>query len=190
MKRQRLYNFIAAVLCMLLILIIWLLLAPADAAACDVRTERQEQLHIDANNLRAIGYKDDSEEIKALQAAWWAEQEALDIVARVVQGEAGACPWMHQLAVAQVVVNRINSPLFPNTAREVVAAPMQYTTLYLTGFEQTSEQCYQAAKRALDGTSGVPTDIIWQAEFVQGREIWWASHVDTGWYSSTTYFCR
>ena len=180
-----------AVICIgvLLLLMLVILLTPADAAY-SVTTQRQEDLHTDAENLRALGYKDDSDEITALQAAWWAEQEALDIVARVVQGEAGGCPWMHQLAVAQVVVNRINSPIFPNTAREVVAAPMQYTPLYLTGFDQTSQQCYEAAKRALDGTSGVPTDIIWQAEFVQGREIWWVSHVDTGWYSSTTYFCR
>jgi len=89
-----------------------------------------------------------------------------------------------------VVVNRVNDPRFPNTVREVVAAPLQYTTLYLWDFDKTSEQCYLAAKKALDGESGVPTDVIWQAEFVQGKEIWWVSEVNTGWYSSTTYFCR
>jgi hypothetical protein len=108
----------------------------------------------------------------------------------VVQGEAGACPWLHQVAVAAVVVNRIHSPLFPDTAREVVAQPYQYTTLYLYGFEKTSRQCYEAAKKALDGESGVPEDVIWQAEFRQGKEVWWQSDVDTGWWRSTTYFCR
>ena len=173
----------------LLLLMLVILLTPADAAY-GVTTQRQDDLHTDAENLRALGYKDDSDEIKALQAEWWEEQEALDIIARVVQGEAGGCPWMHQLAVAAVVVNRINSPLFPNTAREVVAAPMQYTTLYLRDFDKTSEQCYLAAKKALDGESGVPTDIIWQAQFPQGKETWWISYVDTGWFASTTYFCR
>ena len=67
---------------------------------------------------------------------------------------------------------------------------MQYTTAYLSGFEKTSRQCYEAAKKALGGESGVPEDVIWQAEFVQGKEVWWTSYVDTGWYSSTTYFCR
>ena len=140
--------------------------------------------------LRAAGLTDDDPAIVALGEAWWAEQESLDIVARVVQGEAGACPWMHQVAVAAVVVNRVASPYFPDTVREVVASPGQYTTLYLSGFEQTTRQCYEAAKKALDGESGVPEDVIWQAEFVQGTEIWWISKVDTGWFASTTYFCR
>jgi len=189
MNHKHIVPFIVTVLCIIFILLC-IAMATTANAAYSVRTQRQDDLHTDAENLRALGYKDDSDEIKALQAAWWEEQETLDIVARVVQGEAGGCPWLHQLAVAQVVVNRINSPLFPNTAREVVAAPMQYTTLYLRDFDKTSEQCYLAAKYALDGNSGVPTDIIWQAEFVQGKEIWWTSKVDTGWYSSTTYFCR
>jgi hypothetical protein len=89
-----------------------------------------------------------------------------------------------------VVVNRVASPYFPETVRQVVSAPGQYTTLYLTGFEQTTRQCYEAAKKALDGESGVPEDVIWQAEFVQGKEVWWRSDVDTGWFRSTTYFCR
>ena len=97
---------------------------------------------------------------------------------------------MHQVAVAAVVVNRVKSPYFPDTVREVVAAPGQYTALYLMGFEKTSRQCYEAAKKALDGDSGVPEDVIWQAEFVQGTSVWWKSDIDTGWYRSTTYFCR
>ena len=171
------------IICVILIVV---LSVPASA----VWTGRQETLHEAAEILRMIGYSDDSEPVKALSAAWWMEKEALDIVARVVEGEAGGCPWEHQVAVAAVVVNRIRSPLFPDTAREVVAQRGQYTTAYLTGFERTSRQCYEAAKVALDGESGVPEDVIWQAEFIQGKEIWWISVVDTGWYKSTTYFCR
>ena len=155
-----------------------------------ITTERQEALHRAADILRSYGIPDDDPAIRTLSDAWWQEQEALDIIARVVQGEAGNCPWDHQVAVAAVVVNRINSPLFPDTAREVVAQPWQYTTLYLTGFDNTTRTCYEAAKTALDGTDDVPDDIVWQAEFVQGREIWWRSEVDTGWYHSVTYFCR
>jgi len=155
-----------------------------------VRTAKQEALHQAADILRDVGYTDDSVEIKTLQAAWMAEQENLNIVARVVMGEAGYCPWEHKVAVAAVVVNRTKSPYFPSTVREVVAQPYQYTTLYLTGFEKTTRECYEAAKVALDGTDDVPDDVIWQAEFVQGTSVWWASVVDTGWYRSTTYFCR
>ena len=186
-------NLITAAMIIILIAAIVIILAAIPTMAYDgerITTAKQDALHEAAEILRAAGLSEDDPALVALSAEWWAEQEALDIVARVVQGEAGNCPWAHQLAVAAVVVNRVNSPYFPNTVREVVAAPAQYTELYLTGFEQTTRQCYEAAKKALDGESGVPEDVIWQAEFIQGCEIWWVSTVDTGWFRSTTYFCR
>lgn len=177
------------ILAVIIVFIFVLMLVPAEAYEGEpVWTARQEELHLRAEEMRDAGISE--EQIAPLSAEWWEEKETLDIVARVVQGEAGACPWMHQVAVAAVVVNRIHSPLFPDTAREVVAQPYQYTTLYLYGFEKTSRQCYEAAKKALDGESGVPEDVIWQAEFRQGKEVWWQSDVDTGWWRSTTYFCR
>lgn len=173
------------------LLMLALLAVPAHAYEGErITTARQDALHEAADILRAVGYAEDSEVIRALGAEWAKEQEALDIIARVVQGEAGACPVEHQIAVAAVVVNRINSEMFPNTAREVVAQPGQYTTLYLRGFDRTSRACYEAAKIALDGTDEVPDDVIWQAQFPQGTEVWWRSEVDTGWWRSVTYFCR
>ena len=181
------------IICLVVLFVAFCVMLATPAKAYEgerITTAKQDALHEAAEILRAAGYADDSAVIKELQAQWWDEQEALDIVARVVQGEAGGCPWMHQVAVAAVVVNRVNSEHFPDTVREVVSAPMQYTTAYLSGFEKTSRQCYEAAKKALDGESGVPEDVIWQAEFVQGKEVWWRSDVDTGWFRSTTYFCR
>lgn len=191
MKHKNIEALLIAIICIVFIVFCVLLATPATAYdGTRITTARQDALHEAADALRAVGYTDESEPIKALSAAWWAEQEALDIVARVVQGEAGGCPFEHQVAVAAVVVNRVNSEYFPNAVREVVAQPYQYTLLYLSGFERTSRQCYEAAKIALDGTDDVPDDVIWQAEFPQGREIWWISRINTGWYASTTYFCR
>lgn len=163
--------------------------APAETPE-PVRTAKQHALHEAADVLRAAGYADEDAEIRALSDAWFAEQEALDIVAKVVAGEAQDCPAEHQIAVAAVVVNRVNDERFPSTVREVVAQPGQYTTAYLTGFGRTPRSCYEAAKAALDGTDAVPDDVVWQAQFPQGREAWWISEVDTGWYRSTTWFCR
>lgn len=181
---------VRGVLIVLAVLIVFLcIVIPADA--CEpVRTNKQLVLHEMAEIARAAGYTEDSELIQTLQRLWWKEQEDLDIVARVVMGEAGACPREHQIAVAAVVVNRVSSPLFPNSVREVVAQKGQYTTAYLTGFERTNYASYEAAKIALDGNANVPPDVYWQAEFPQGKEVWWQSDIDTGWYRSTTYFCR
>lgn len=191
MKHKNIEAFIITIVCIIFIIICVLMATPVGAYEGErITTARQDALHRAADSLRLAGLREDDPAIQALSDEWWEEQEALDIVARVVMGEAGNCPWMHQVAVAAVVVNRVHSPYFPDTVREVVASPGQYTTLYLSGFDKTSRQCYEAAKKALDGESGVPDDVIWQAEFRQGTEVWWESVVDTGWYKSTTYFCR
>ena len=191
MKHNYIVPLIVAIMAVVLIIFCVIMATPAHAYDGErITTARQDALHEAADILRGYGYAEDSEVIRALGAEWAKEQEALDIIARVVQGEAGACPVEHQIAVAAVVVNRINSPLFPSTAREVVAQPGQYTTLYLRGFDRTTRACYEAAKIALDGTDDVPDDVIWQAQFPQGTEVWWASYVDTGWWQSTTFFCR
>lgn len=191
MKHKNIVAFIITIVCIIFIILCVLMASPA--AAYDgsrITTARQDALHAAADLLRAAGLPDDDPAIRALSSEWWKEQEALDIVARVVMGEAGGCPWEHQVAVAAVVVNRVHSPYFPDTVREVVSSPGQYTSLYLSGFDKTSRQCYEAAKIALDGTDDVPDDVIWQAEFPQGTEVWWRSEVDTGWWHSVTYFCR
>lgn len=172
----------------LLVLPSLLISLAAGTDAAPIRTARQDALHEAADTLRAAGYTDTDPEIAVLSRAWWAEQEALDIVARTVYGEAGGCPMEHKIAVAAVVVNRVNDPRFPSTVREVISAPSQYTTAYLGGFDRTPRECYEAAKIALDGESGVPEDVVWQANFPQGTEAWWVSYIDTGWYRSTTYF--
>lgn len=191
MEHKDILRGIVITMVILLIVLAVIMATPAGAYEGErITTARQDALHEAAELLRSCGLTDDDPAVQALSAEWWAEQESLDIVARVVMGEAGNCPWEHQLAVAAVVVNRVRSLYFADTVRDVVASPGQYTTLYLTGFEQTSRRCYEAAKKAMDGESGIPEDIIWQAEFPQGTEVWWISRVNTGWYASTTYFCR
>lgn len=191
MKHKHIEALLIAIICIVFIVFCVLLATPVGAYdGTRITTARQDALHRAADSLRMAGLSEDDPAIKALSAEWWADQEALDIVARVVMGEAGGCPWEHQVAVAAVVVNRVNSPYFADTVRDVVASPGQYTTLYLSGFDRTTRTCYEAAKVALDGTDEVPDDVIWQAEFPQGTEIWWISKVDTGWFASTTYFCR
>ena len=181
----------ASIAVLLLCAVFLIAAAPAaDPAPAPVRTAKQLALHEAADVLRAAGYTDEDAEIHALSDAWFAEQEALDIVAKVVSGEAGGCPAEHQIAVAAVVVNRVNDERFPDTVREVVAQPGQYHASYLSGFSKTPRSCYEAAKAALDGTDAVPDDVVWQANFPQGRSTWWVSEVDTGWFSSTTWFCR
>ncbi len=160
------------------------------ATAAPVSTMRQEWLHKMADEARAHGEPEDGAIIQTLQAEWWQEQEDLSIIAKVIDNEAGECPWEQRVAVGAVVMNRVLCPYFPSTVREVVAAPGQYLVSYTYGFDDIREGSWRAAKVVMDGKHNVPPDVVWQAEFRQGKDVWWKAHIDTGWYSSTTYFCR
>lgn len=193
MKHTYIVPLIVAIMAVVLIIFCVILATPAHAYDGErITTARQESLHEAADILRSCGYADDSDVIKAIQAEWRAEQEKLDIIAKVIDHEAPPewCEWEHSVAVGAVVLNRVASPLFPDSVREVVAAPGQYLRSYTYGFDDTSRIAYEAAAAALDGAHDVPEDCYWQDTHVQGAAIWRAFTVDTGWYRSTTYICR
>lgn len=169
-------------------------------------TKRQNELHEMAEAARAQGKSEDDDFIKQCSQEWWQEQENVNIIAKVIWKEAGACPWKHRVCVGQVVLNRVNSEYFPNTVKDVVGqtsswydaegnlhSVWQYNPSYCYDFSGIPEECYEDAIYVLDGkgSSWIPSDLFWQAEFPQGREVWWKSHIKTEWgFESTTYFCR
>lgn len=184
------------VICMavIVILLIVILATPAKAYEGErITTARQDALHEAAEILREAGYADDSEVIKELQAEWWREQENLDIIAKVIQHEADPqwCEWEHSVAVGAVVCNRVKSPWFPDTVREVVEAPGQYLKAYTSDFGGTTRIAYEAARAAMDGDHDVPSDCYWQDNKVQGVSIWKSFVCETPYgFRSTTYICR
>lgn len=192
MNHKHITPLLVALMALALIVLCIIAATPAHAyEGTRITTARQDALHEAADILRSCGYADDSEVIKTIQAEWRAEQERLDIIAKVIDHEAPPewCEWEHSVAVGVVVLNRVASPLFPDSVREVVAAPGQYLKSYTYGFDDTSRVAYEAAAAALDGDHDVPEDAYWQDTHVQGVSVWKAFTVDTGWYRSTTYIC-
>lgn len=171
-----------------------------------VQTQNQILYHEIAEYARSMGLPENSEIIQACQKLWQEEQENLNILAKTIAKEAGICPWLHRIAVGQVVMNRVASPDFPNTVKEVVGQKhewydsdgifhriYQYHPSYCSDFEGIDRQFYEDAKFVLDGNAVntyVPDDIIWQAEFPQGTETWWISEINYQNFHSITYFCR
>lgn len=183
------------VICMVVLFVALCVILATPAGAYDgnpIWTKKQIALHEAAEILRAAGISDDAPTIKALSETWWQEQEDLNILAKVVAYEADPqwCEWEHSVAVAVVVLNRVASPYFPDTVKEVVAQPGQYLPAYTYGFEQTPRLCYEVAKAAMDGDHDVPSDCYWQDNTIQGKSIWKSFTVDTGYFRSTTYICR
>lgn len=191
MKSKWLYYVIIAVLVFIVIgLCVSVAHAEEPNESESVWTDKMNQLHQMADWARALGYSEDSPIIVALQQAWWSEYNDLAIIAKVGEGEARDCEWEQLLYTCAVVVNRRDSDIFPNTIREVVAAPMQYSTTYLKNFHTVPKRCWLAARDALNGDHDAPSDLYWQAEFPQGKEVWKIFEYRSPYYSSTTYFCR
>lgn len=80
------------------------------------------------------------------------------LIAATVMAEAGNQAYNGKLAVASVIANRINSPLFPNSAYGVITQERQFASwrsgkvsFYLENQSYT-EECYQAAQAVVNGT--------------------------------------
>lgn len=160
-----------------------------------LRTNRQGELHALANMARDMGLPEDSPIITEAQRLWLEEEQNLRILAKVVRNEAGYCSDRHQQLVAQVVLNRVESPLFPDNIVDVVNAPLQYNPAYTRnlpvygGSDEETNRAFENALKAMNGEVDCPTNVVYQSEFPKlGSGSYEIHKVDTGWFASTTYF--
>lgn len=81
------------------------------------------------------------------------DQESLFWLSRIIYAESGNQSLEGQMAVGNVVMNRVASPIYPNTVQGVLAQQNQFST-YQSGNlanRTPSEACIIAAKLVLDG---------------------------------------
>ena len=111
--------------------------------------------------------------------------EDLDILARVINGEAGAAYVADETRyyVGSVVLNRVKSPYYPDNIHDVVFQYYQYSCTWEGGryYEEPPEYCYVIARDLLENGSKLPDNVLLQANFVQGDGIYA--------YMDTIYFC-
>jgi N-acetylmuramoyl-L-alanine amidase len=78
--------------------------------------------------------------------------DELMLLARVVYAEADGEPYVGKVAVAAVVLNRVRSPLFPDTIEGVVYEPWQFSCVRNWMFNSyPSQDSIRAAEDALAG---------------------------------------
>ena len=86
-----------------------------------------------------------------VSAALYQESE-LSLLARLVNGEARGEPYIGQVAVAAVVLNRVRSSSFPNTVSGVIFQPGAFDAVWDGQFDLTpTDSCIRAARDALNG---------------------------------------
>jgi N-acetylmuramoyl-L-alanine amidase len=72
----------------------------------------------------------------------------LQLLARLVQSEAGNQPYVAQVAVAAVVLNRMRTPGFPHTVAAVIFAPGQFEAITSPAFQKPPNPVAVVAVRA------------------------------------------
>lgn len=86
-----------------------------------------------------------------LSASAYHETE-ISILARLVNGEARGEPYIGQVAVAAVVLNRVRHPSFPNTISGVIFQSSAFDAVWDGQFDlEPTASCVRAARDAMNG---------------------------------------
>lgn len=87
-------------------------------------------------------------------------QSELDIMARLINAEAGNQALSGKIAVGDVIMNRVASNQFPNSIYDVIYQKNQFSVVYSSAFQKTPEESsVLAAKLAMDGAE-VLDDVL------------------------------
>jgi len=96
----------------------------------------------------------------------------LDLLAKVVWVEAQGECFEGQQAVAEVVLNRLVSPDFPNTVHDVIYAEGQFRSVpYLDDATPWQVQ-YEAIEAAVYGPNVLPMDVMYFAQQPTNNNVW------------------
>ena len=80
--------------------------------------------------------------------------DSLEILATCVEAEAGNQDLMGKRLVADVILNRVESPRFPDTIEGVISQKYQFTTYWdgsMDAITEPSEETFEAVKMELNG---------------------------------------
>lgn len=78
----------------------------------------------------------------------------IDLLSRLVQAEAGSEPYSGKVAVAEVILNRVNSGQFPNTVEGVIYQSGQFTPVANGSInKKASPDSVKAVYEALNGSN-------------------------------------
>ena len=97
--------------------------------------------------------------------------EERELLARVVYAESNTEALEGQIAVAQVVLNRVRSESFPDTVSEVIYQERQFSTAPILGSVVPNETNYEAVDAAFE-TEVVPYEVFYFSRGAENDRVW------------------
>lgn len=123
-------------------------------------TDPMAENSVDSTPAQTIQQQTIHEQI--LQETMYSEED-VEALARIVYWEARGESEEGQLAVANVVVNRMNDERWPDTIESVIAQKSQFTPYSSSRYFKVRipESFHDIARRALSGEEAVPDDYVY-----------------------------
>lgn len=93
------------------------------------------------------------------------------LLAQITEAEAKGEPYIGKVAVAEVVLNRVKSPDFPDNVYDVIFQDNQFEPVRNGSLHNTpSEESFKAAKEALNGSNYAKGALFfWNASIAKNR---------------------
>lgn len=151
--------------------------------------EEWQQIEIERNSEQFVK-ETETEPSNSIEEETQTELEAetkyteddFELLARVIEAEAGGESDYHKLCVGTVVMNRVASDKYPDTIEGVIYQPGQYQCVTNSHInKEPSKSSYEAAESILDGRRMFRSSVVYQAEFIQGKVVEKVGN---------TYFCE
>jgi len=101
-------------------------------------------------------------------------EEDLQLLAKLVQVEAGYEPYEGQLAIANIILNRVKDSRFPDTIRDVIYSGRQFPPAHngLLDKSEPNASSLRAARDALDGRNNIEDAVYFYNPDVTGGPFW------------------
>ncbi|HLV09867.1 MAG TPA: cell wall hydrolase [Halanaerobiales bacterium] len=104
------------------------------------------------------------------------KSEDLELLARAIYGEARGEPFIGQVAVGAVIINRVLSDYFPDTFYQVIYQSGQFSAVYDGQINlRPNNTAYQAAQEALKGTDPTVGALYFYNPRIAKNQWWFES---------------
>lgn len=139
--------------------------------------------YIDIEETTGLTMEEYQEQLRKLQEekiqttiSYGASGNEMDLLAAIIQCEAGGESHTGKVAVGAVIMNRIRSSQFPNSISEVVYQKGQFSPVASGKLSSVLNQgarsdCYQAAKEALEGSNPIGNALYFNSGTGKGQQI-------------------
>lgn len=193
-SKTKLLRGLSRVILLLVLLAIIVIMSLMSGDSPEVSSPNESTTSVEVIEDYEVKYSADEEvrEVAVHNPVYTYTNGELDLLARLIHAEGGSESYDTQLKIGSVVMNRVDDPDFPDTIREVIYQPNQFSVTYtkVDGVimidRPADEEAKEAALEVLTYGSILPSkvQVFYEKSITSG---WVASRQPYGTFDHTTF---